>query len=233
MSNSFSVDLISDLNLTDSSDFDWTGKSTSLFCVVAGNVSDDLEVLRDVLQHLGNNYRGVFYIDGSLEHRELFEYDNRIQSIRSICEGLDNIVYLHNHVVILNGVAFVGCNGWHFNRPVLNNIEDEDYLDKYRNDDIAYLVSTIKQMQDHDEVRTIVIVSNSIPSEYMYFNGPDADFSSIFQPALCLIYDIKDLVTTWMFGTTDISVDITCNERHYVNNPRMDQLPYWPKKIVI
>ena len=78
----FSIDLISDLNLSVTDQFDWTGKSTSLFCVVAGNVSDDLTVVDRVIGHLNEVYRGVLYIDGSLEHRNLFDYDDTIDQIK-------------------------------------------------------------------------------------------------------------------------------------------------------
>jgi len=48
----FGFDLISDLELTDSDVFDWEGKSTSLFCLIAGNISDNLRVVQKTLKIL-------------------------------------------------------------------------------------------------------------------------------------------------------------------------------------
>lgn len=233
MSESFYVDLISDLHLTDSDTFDWEGKSTSLFCVVAGNISDDLEVLHRTLKHLGDNYRGVFYIDGSLEHSDLSEYDSRILSIRKICDSLNNVVYLHNHVVILNGIAFVGVNGWYGNRKQLNEPEDAEYIEMYKKDEVNYLSNTIKQLQGHDEVNKIIIISNSMPSKYLGFNSPKVNFPDDENLALSLLFDYGVMVKAWLFGTDDIDVDVEVGSRRFVNNPVMPGLLYWPKKIAV
>jgi hypothetical protein len=231
MFENFAVDLISDLNLTDLDHFDWTGKSTSLFCVVAGNVSDDLTVLKTVLQHLGDNYRGVLFIDGSLEHKNLSDYESRVEQIKEICDGLQNVVYIHNHIVILNHVAFIGCNGWYGNRKTLDTAEDLDYLTKYRTDDIGYLSVTIKQLQDNPDCKRIVLVTNSIPSEYLGFKSPHVNVPQELNLSLCLLFDRGEKITKWLFGTTDIDVDVELNNRQYVNNPVKPGLLYWPKRI--
>jgi hypothetical protein len=233
MSGPFCVDLISDLNLSDDDEFDWEGKSTSLFCVVAGNVSSDLEVLRKTLTNLSNNYRGVFYIDGSLEHPELQNYDIRINEIRKICDSIDNVVYLHNHVVILNTVAFVGCNGWYGNRKNIQEIEDLDFIEHFKNEDLNYLSNTIKQLQTHLDVSKIVMVSNSIPSEYLTFNSPKIDFPSESNLAISLLFDYGVKVKTWLFGTDDIVVDVEVGTRKFVNNPVVPGLLYWPKRVTV
>jgi hypothetical protein len=67
----FAFDLISDLHVETWDSFDWTGQATSPYCVVAGDVARDRQLLlADVLKHLGECYPGgVFYIDGNDEHR--------------------------------------------------------------------------------------------------------------------------------------------------------------------
>jgi hypothetical protein len=233
MDDSFFIDLISDLNLTDADTLDWEGKSTSLFCVVAGNVSDDLSVLRRTLEHLGNNYRGVFYIDGSLEHVNVYDYDLRITEIKEICDSVENVVYLHNHVIILNGVAFVGVNGWYGNRKHLSEIEEAEYIDLYKQDELAYLSNTIKQLQGHEEVRKIILVSNSMPSKYLAFNSPNINFPDDRNLALSLLFDYGVMVKSWLFGTNDITVDVEVGSRRFVNNPVVPGLLYWPKQIAV
>jgi hypothetical protein len=233
MNDDFSIDLISDLNLTDSDMFDWDGKSTSLFCVVAGNVSNDLLVLENTLEHLSNSYRGVFFIDGSLEHTRLEDYGNRIEQIREICQRLNNVVYLHNHLVILNNVAFIGCNGWYGNRKDITSIEDLEYLEEYRSDDLGYLSLSIKRVQHMSEVKKVVIITNSIPGEYFAFNSPNVDLPEKFNLSLSLLFDNNSKIKKWLFGTSDITVDVNINDRQYVNNPVTSGLLYFPKKIDI
>ena len=231
MNDAYFVDLISDLNLTESDQFDWTGKSSSLFCIVAGNVSDDLEVLGKTLRHLSENYRGVFFIDGSLEHSKLEDYESRIEDIKTLCDNIEGVVYMHNHVVILNSVAFVAINGWYGNRKRLDTYEDLEYIEKYMAEDVEYLSATIKKLQAHQDVRKIVIVSNSMPSDYLGFKSPRVTFSGILKPAIGLVYDTNYKVSNWLFGTNDIEVDVTLANRRYVNNPIVSGVLYFPKKI--
>ena len=71
----YAYDIISDLNLTEESVFDWEGKPTSLYCIVAGNVSSDIHVLYKTIKHLSTLYQGVFFIDGFLENTIIAEKD--------------------------------------------------------------------------------------------------------------------------------------------------------------
>ena len=231
MHNTFSVDLISDLNLTDTDIFEWTGKQTSLFCVVAGNISNNLKILERTLSHLGDNYRGVLFIDGSLEHDNLKDYYTRVQEIKDICSKINNVVYLHNHVVILNGVAFVGCNGWYGNRKQSNIIEEIEYLENYRSEDISYVSMSIRKLQHSEDVKKIVIVSNSIPSDYLTFNSPNVTFPKELNLSLSLLFDNEHKIDKWLFGTDDMSIDVTLSDRQYVNNPVISGLLYQPKRI--
>lgn len=233
MLNTFSVDLISDLNLTDNDTFEWAGKQTSLFCVVAGNVSSDLTILERTLDHLGNNYRGVLFIDGSLEHENLQDYYERVEQIKQICDKLNNVVYLHNHVVILNGVAFIGCNGWYGNRKQSNCIEEIEYLEKYRSEDLTYLSMSIKKLQHNDDVKKIVVVSNSMPSDYLSFKSPNTKFPNELNLSLSLLFDGEHKIEKWLFGTNDITVDVSLSFRKYINNPVISGLVYQPKRIEV
>jgi len=233
MSVDFSVDLISDLNLSESDVFTWTEKASSLFCIVAGNVSDDLGVLERTLDHLSDCYHGVFFIDGSLEHLNLEDYETRTAEIKKVCDSLNNVVYLHNHIVILNNIAFVGSNGWYGNRRSRNSVDDEDYIVGYRTADIAYLSNSIKRLQYNAEVKRIILVTNSMPSKKIAFNSPLVDLPSELHPTLSLIFDEVHKVSKWLFGTSDISVDVTIGNIKYVNNPRDPNLIYWPKRIEV
>ena len=92
---SLSFDIISDLYLTTNSVFDWNDKPTSLFCLVAGNISTNIFVVQKTLRHLSTIYHGVFYIDGSLENSEVINRDNRVEEISKICSAIPKVVYLH------------------------------------------------------------------------------------------------------------------------------------------
>ena len=109
----FTFDLISDLHLGPKDTFDWTGLATSPLCVVAGDISTDVEIVRDTLEHLGQCYQAVFYIDGNNEHRySLDSINDSYNILEQAIAGLENVVFLQDNCVIVNNVAFIGTNGW-------------------------------------------------------------------------------------------------------------------------
>ena len=113
-------DVISDLNLDAEDEFNWEGKPTSLYLIVAGNISDNLRVVHQTLLHLSRFYQGVFYISGSLEHDSMHSVKHRHEELARLCKTMSNVAYLHKHVVIINGVAILGCNGWYGNKIELD-----------------------------------------------------------------------------------------------------------------
>ena len=109
-------DVISDLNLDAEEEFNWDGKATSLYLIIAGNISNDLRVVHQTLYHLSRFYQGVFYIAGSSEHDSMHFVKHRHGELNKLCRTIKNVSYLHKHVVIINGIAILGCNGWYVNK---------------------------------------------------------------------------------------------------------------------
>lgn len=228
----YSVDLISDLNLQKSEIFEWTGKPTSLFCIICGNLSSDISVIKRVLEHLSTIYRGVFYIDGKLEHNDLLKYSDTIDELAEICKGISNVIYMHNHVVVLNNIAFVGVNGWYYNNKSLLNT-DRIIVNGLQNEDLAYLSSTIKNLQEHSDVKKVIIFSACVPSEHLLYNSKEIRYYDGLEIALALVMDRQHIVTHWLYGGTTISGDLIHNGRRFINNPKDCIAPYWPKRIII
>lgn len=235
MGAEFSIDLISDLHLDKSDNFNWSGKPTSLFLAIAGGISDDLRIVKRTLEHLSTLYRGVFYIDGSFEHLDLGDFDNRITDIADVCRKVPNVIYLHNHVVVLNGIAFTGINGWYNNGANIISAEDLHIVESHRQNDLTYLGLTIKNFQLHRDISKIVVISNCIPSQSIVYHNfvDEAVRYGVPEPGLALLMDTDHKVSHWLYGGSELLVDSVYNSRRYVNNPKLVGQPYWPKRIVI
>ena len=79
-------DIISDLNLEPNDNFNWEDKATSLYCILSGNISSDVQTMVNVLSHLSRFYQGVFYTPG------LLEYDSSpLQNINQRTSDIQNI----------------------------------------------------------------------------------------------------------------------------------------------
>jgi hypothetical protein len=225
----FGFDVISDLYLDESDDFDWDGKPTSLYCILAGNIACDINTLYKTFKHLSNHYQGVFFIDGTFEHPNLYSRDERTKQISKLCDIIPNVVYLHNNVVIVDGIALVGVNGWYGNSNPQTD-DEQFHVKSYRFEDIIYLEKTIQRLQLHVDVKKIVVVSNSVPSEEIYMGE-----SHVFDGDICLshtlVNDTEHKTVNWVFGSYKKIVDITKSNINYSNNPCYDRNPYYPKRI--
>ena len=178
----FAFDLISDLHVETWDSFDWTGQATSPYCVVAGDVARDRSRLLDTLEHLGQCYPGgVFYIDGNEEHKDYFnDLGSSYQELAKDIQLVKNVVYLHDNVIIVNGVAFLGTNAWwtcDFDPTINQDTTIKEIQDHFgitnseatniigvAYNDVAYMSNSICKLQTHQEVKAIVVVTHTIPA---------------------------------------------------------------------
>lgn len=259
---SFAFDLISDLHVETWGTFDWTGQATSPFCIVAGDIAQDRDLVIDVLLKLSLCYQAVFYIDGNDEHKDYQEdlgisYQNLVHRISKI----PNVVYLQDNVVVVDGVAILSTNGWWGFDFDLDIDSDQTALwcqHKYNisaqavqnialmaSNDAAYMLSSIKRLQKHNDVKKIVVVTHTVPDPALIahdigLNG-NMRFNTMGNRYMmqALGVDTERKVHTWCFGHYHGSVDQTRGNVRFVNNCRgrgdtpYSQYVYHPLRIVI
>lgn len=224
-------DVISDLTLDPDDSFNWENKATSLYCIVAGNVSSNLRTVLQVLVHLSTLYQGVFYVPGVLEYENARNIPTRMKELATICENIPNVCMLHQHVAIIDGVAIVGANGW-AETDSQSNISSRIKL-AARFEDVIYLGSSLGRLQKHLDVKKIVVVTNAVPKEELYFGEiPELE---IDQLPICetLESDTEHKVSHWVFGTYNKTVDTVIDNINYINNPYQKHSPYWAKRISV
>lgn len=227
----FGFDIISDLYITDPKNFDWENKPTSLYCLIPGNVTNDIYILYSILKHLSKLYQGVFYIDGSFEHNFLGEKELVNTEIAKICSKIKNVVYLHNNVVVVDGIGLVGINGW-YNNIRVDSLEDTFEVKSYKYDDLLYLEKTVEKLQLHVDVKKIIVLSNSVPTPELCLGEIPVDKDDV-DLTMILDADTEKKITTWIFGQYKKIVDTNINGINYLNNPCYDRNPYYAKRINI
>jgi len=227
----FGFDIISDLHLTPDSLFEWDDKATSLYCIIPGNISEDLTVVRTVLKTLCEHYQGIFYIDGALENSGIKTRQFTHKEIKKICKPMSKVVYLHDNVVVIEGVALIGINGWYGNYvPEDAAAEVELIVAGY--EDFSYLDSTIDKLQLHLDVKKIVIISNSVPLTKLFY-GEIPKMYGDTSPEESLENDTANKVSHWVFGSTQKIIDTTFDSINYINNPCYNRSPYYAKRIEV
>jgi predicted phosphodiesterase len=258
----FAFDLISDLHVETWDTFDWTNQPTAPYCVVAGDVSRDHDLVAKTLKHLSECYAGVFYIDGNDEHRlHLEDLGGSYNSLTSKLKKINGVVYLQNNVVIINGVAILATNGWwgYDFDPAVDYDGTQAWYQEYTKStpsaagaisgvayhDAAYMTNSVKKLQTHKEVKRIVIVSHTLPAPWLC--NHDLDLVDTFRfncmgnqhLQLALDEDTENKIGVWAFGHYHRSVDREFGGIRYVSNPRgrgdtpWNQSAYYPKRITV
>lgn len=258
----FAFDLISDLHVETWPNFDWSDQPTSPYCVVAGDVSRDHDLVIKTLEHLNECYAGVFYIDGNDEHRNYLEnLATSYKSLKQKIKKLDSVVYLQDNVVIINGVAILATNGWwsYDLDPALDYDKCQAWYQEYTESsmsasdaitgiayhDATYMTNSVKKLQTHQEVKSIVLVSHTLPAAWLCNHDPDLydqpRFNCMGNPHLqmALDQDTENKIKIWAFGHYHRPVDREFSGIRYVSNPRgrgntpWSQSVYYPKRIEV
>ena len=258
----FAFDLISDLHVETWDSFDWTDQPTAPYCVVAGDVSRDHELVASTLEHLSKCYAGVFYIDGNDEHRwNLEDLGGSYRSLTSKIKKIKGVVYLQDNVVIINGVAILATNGWwsYDFGPTIDYDETQTWYKDYTKStqsvadaiagiayhDAAYIANSVKKLQTHKEVKSIVIVSHTLPAPWLCDHDPDlvdtARFNCTGNKHLqsALDQDTENKIRVWAFGHYHRPIDRRFSGIRYVSNPRgrgdshWNQSAYYAKRIEV
>lgn len=258
----FAFDLISDLHVDTWGTLDWQGQSTSQICVVAGDISGDSVDVKNTLRHLSACYQAVFYIDGNTEHRQDWnQLGQSYQNISAMVATCKDVVYLQNNVVIINGVAILGTNGW-WTWDFDNSMSVEqcqqwfvDYeqcsyhvpeiIDQLALSDANYLANSVARLQKHKDVKNIVIVTHTVP--YQDLISHDINLSGTYRMNLMGNSNIMDVlevdterkISHWCFGHYHGTVDIEHRGVRFINNCRgrngtpHGRAVYYPLRVVV
>lgn len=258
----FTLDLISDLHLHTWPTEPLNNHATSHHCLVVGDVTNDRQRLIQHLTHLGRCYQAVFYIDGNDEHRDnLNNLGDSYKTLASDLEKIPNLVYLQDNVVVIEGIAIVGTNGWwnfdfdtsidpvqsmlwYKEKENLNDFEIQN-IRKAANIDATYMMSSIKRLQRHRDVKKIIVATHTVPDPDLIAHDIDLDgklkFNTMGNRYLqhALDVDTESKIHTWCFGHYHGSIDQIKDGVRYVNNCRgrgdskYSTYAYHPKRITV
>jgi uncharacterized protein Veg len=258
----FTFDLISDLHVDTWPVLDWSVLPTSTICIVAGDISADRTRVVETLKALGKVYQAVFYIDGNDEHQAHlnslgYSYADLVNRINKI----PNVVYLQDNVIVMDGVAILGTNGWwgfDFDLGVDPTGSAQWYQEKFSlsneavksisrmsTNDAMYMVNSVKRLQTHQDVKKIVMITHTVPDPTLIAHDIDLEGKLKFNTMgnrymrQALDVDTERKIHTWCFGHYHGSVDQYRDGVRYVNHCRgrgdttWGTHVYYPKRITI
>jgi hypothetical protein len=144
---------------------------------------------------------------------------------------LQKVACLYRYVVIINGVAVLGANGWYGNKNDLTDSLEKLHLHSQQVEDVTYLGASLERLQLHLDVKKIIVVTHSSPSPELFFKEDPPDLDSQIPMMQVLGQDSENKVVTWVYGSYNKNVETTINNINYINNSCYDKNPYWPKRV--
>lgn len=249
-------DLISDLHVdTWDESFSWEGKATSLYAVVAGDISRDRSDIRSVLYELSLHYKIVLFVDGNDEHRwNLEDLSNSYQTLKEDIRGIaNNVIWLQDTTVVIDNVAFIGTNGWttfDFDND-LSYQDSKHWLEEtYRvsmyasqqiealaMSDAGLLCKAVGKLQTYPDVEKIVVVTHFVPDVRLVSHDIEIEGTHRLNCTgnsflnRCIDEDHENKVHTWCFGHYHSDLDTTIDNIRYVNNCRGRSGTDWCKTV--
>lgn len=222
--------------------FDYTNPKSD-YLIIAGDISDDIDLSIDYVNQLSQYYKHIMFIDGNHEHVAIYPelYTNSfIQNKIEHKIQNNKITYLSNKPYIINDTVFIGsCGWWDYNNCSTECIDANlNYFDKWikhftREDNINfinnvtqqslkeyyYLHENIKKYENDKNIKNIVVVTHTVPKkEYCYLGYGDIAVCNQVNTKYSNLFKYKK-ISHWIFGHAHNENDNKENI-YFVSNPR-------------
>jgi len=237
----------------------YKGLGTSLVAVVAGDISNNWDYSYNTLVEMSNYYRHVIFVEGNHEHNHQTNITENCYKFQERLKDNPNITYLYKSAIVLDDIAFVGCNGWwtfDFCQPEVqtvdcwNSLIDATYSEKLLSEifisakmDAKTLLNQVEIFNDDPRIRKIVVVTHTSPLKKFRYINPNMDLCHMGRTGNSLMSVVLDANTnkkidTWCFGHVHKQYDEVIDGIRYVCHPRGREeenigFAYFPKLIEI
>ena len=207
-------------------------ETDSKILVVAGDVSDDINVSIEYLNQISEHYDKILFVDGNHEHVVIYPELYTTEEIDAKITN-DKIVYLPENDYVHDRTVVIGYCGW-WDYDGMKNIEDhKDYFDKWipsltpdqthkfadnvvekSNLEYYYLHDKLESYSKSDKIDNIIIVTHTLPRS-VFAEQTSTEFNSQFDK----LFQYPKL-KKWIFGHTHSQNDQIYKDVHLFSNPR-------------
>ena len=235
--------------------FQWKEVDHSNILVVAGDISDNIDLSLQYLNEISKYYQKILFVDGNHEHvqsyPDLITEKKILEKVRNL--GNSKLVYLPQQPYIEDGIAFIGACGWwdYFQKEIEK--KDLEYFSSWRPDftveNTKYFIHKVKTTGENQinrmlqllhkfdvdpDIKQVVIVTHTVPPKN-FSEGPTV-VNSLYQK----LFSVTRKLKYWFFGHThqELELDDKKDGIKFITNPRgraedFDREVYQVKKISI
>lgn len=216
---------------------------TGDYLIIAGDISDNLQLSIDYMVEISKFYKKVLFVDGNHEHvikyPNLYSYDEINKKIKETKN--DKLIYLCKESYIIDDTVFIGKSGWwNYNDNDTDSIEiNKKYFDNWISSftvqdnltfidnvtkkslsDFESLKTEIEKYQKIDAIKNIVIVTHTLPhNKYCDHTNDYLSFATEVNTKFSELFDY-DKLNYWIFGHTHKISNDNFRNINFICNPR-------------
>jgi predicted phosphodiesterase len=204
------------------------------YLIVAGDISDDLDLSLSYLEDSADQYDKILFVDGNHEHVNKYP---KLYTTPYINQKIINekIVYLPENDFIDGSTVFIGvCGWWNYSSAKGNydltyfknwipSLTEEDCLEFILNvkerakQEAKILKEKIEKYEKDPKCQTIVIITHCLPIDNLPADEVDTNYNSHFREIIDGNYS---KLTYWLFGHTHQKLERKKSGILFMTHPR-------------
>lgn len=193
---------------------DWS-KANSEILIIAGDISDDINVSIKYIKEIKKYYKKILFVDGNHEHYCV--KPNLLDSIKftKAIKKIKDVYFLPTEDVIIENTLVIGfCCWWDYDGGK-SKIEYKNIYDR-ANSEYKSLIKRLDNYKDDDSIKEIIIVTHTVPLP-RFVRQKETDHNSNLITINHLNYP---KITRWVFGHNHYKYNLIGYKINYISNPR-------------
>lgn len=211
----------------------------SKYLIVAGDISDDINISISYLNDVSQHYKKVLFVDGNHEHVHKYPKLYSREEINQLVTN-DKVVYLPMNPFKINDIIIIGsCGWWNYSNenPInikkclnyfdswIKHFNEKDNCDfiknviKRSNEEFNYLYKLLNIYESDDTIKNVIIVTHTIPditfAEKEIYDSHICQYNTLFKD----LFKFTKL-SKWIFGHTHQAWNLNYNNIDFICNPR-------------
>ena len=210
--------------------------------IVAGDISDNIELSIQYLNRLSEKYSKILFVDGNHEHvhryPKLYSPKEIYQKVKE--NNNPKLVYLSHQSYLVGKTVFLGvCGWWDYNGdnqkekescyhyfdnwiPHFGIQENKEFIENVSQQskkDYLFLKDNLDKYHNNSEIEKIIIVSHCLPSDdFCDDNIVKTECNTKFKKLLNK--DKYPKLESWIFGHTHESFNLNKEDIKFICHPR-------------
>ena len=218
--------------------------SDSDILLVAGDISDDLDLSLNYLNEISQYYKYIIFVDGNHEHVNVYPYLYEKEEIIEKIKKINNpkIFYLPYQHFIYEKTVFIGSCGWwdyknnnteskkknvnYFKRwiPEMDEVQNNIFINEvYKQSckEYNYIKNCIEYYEQDENIENIIIVTHTVPFEQTLTERDVKEYSTLINTKFFSIIDKGyKKISKWIYGHTHNETNTTFKNIQFICYPR-------------